>query len=444
MLGMMNSDTIEPLWPYLLFLPADHVTRDEFVRSVLASRLARSVLSSFGDEGRVLQRDLVEKLPHSNKSVLSYLKILRKFELIKTGTTIHNGKRVVYHELTKNGWGLARFYFEGLPSDVEELTAFLLEDYLTRLSALYRDKGIPESTLFEIFARMRGKAILDGSKSYAKPVFILFGASAFNTQIECNKLPAVGGLASCSSPVRSPGGPTVDLALALARKGLETSLVSSVGNDMDGWNLITNLVQGDVDVRHIVVEDDKHTNESIIIGEGKKGTRTLVGVGTSTSLSITSPSQVPWNELETSKVVYIGEVFVEVAAAIAAHAKVQGIPTVYRCSVPYWEFGFDRLKPVLSQVDTLLISNRGWKYLKQNIGSRPLQKLRGITDAVILIKQSKNKYRLSLPDGQDQVLSSDCDSTDLSELFVSELLQKLAVGMSIQKAIEYAVHSECR
>ena len=76
------------------------------------------------------------------------------------------------------------------------------------------------------------------------------------------------------------------------------------------------------------------------------------------SLSITSPSQVPWKTLESVKTVYIGEVFIEVAASIAANARAQGTPLVYRCSVPYWEMGLDRLKPILSQVDTLLISNK--------------------------------------------------------------------------------------
>ncbi len=442
MLGMTEKKLTEPLWPYLLFLPSEQDARDEFVRSVLASRVARGVLSSFDTEGSVMQKDLVENLPHSNKSVLLYLSTLRKFGLITTGSSIHQGKRVVYHELTKNGWGLARFYFEGLPSDVEALTAFLLEDYLTKLATLYRDQGIPESTLFEIFTRTRAKTIFGGSKEYTRPSFILFGASAFNTQIECEKLPALGGLASCSSPVRYPGGSTVDLALALAREGFETSLVSSVGNDMDGWNIITHLIQGNVDVRHFVVEDDKRTNESIIISGGKKGSRTLVGVSPSTSLSITSPSQVPWSEIETSKVVYIGEVFIEVAAAIAAHAKVQGIPTVYRCSVPYWEFGLDRLKPVLSQVDNLLISYQVWKYLKQTMGSKLLQKLRGITDAAIIIKQSKNKYRLSLLGEQDLVLS--CVSTDISELFVVGLLMKVSEGVDIRQAVEYSVEFESR
>ena len=439
MLGMTNTDNIGSLWPYLLFLPDDPDRRDDFIRSVLASRLSRTVLSSFDDTGRVLQRDLVENLSHSNKSILAYLKTLSSFGLITTGTTVHHGKRVVFHELTKNGWSLARFYFEGLPSDVEELTAFLLEDYLTMLATMYREQGIPEYTLFDIFARMRAKAILGGSKTYTKPTFILFGASAFNTQIDCDKMPALGGLASCSYPNRHSGGPTVDLALALSKEGYDTTLVSSVGNDMDGWNIITDLIQGNVDVHHIVVESEKQTNESIIITKGESGSRTFVGVGPATSLSITSPSQVPWDKLETSKVIYIGEVFVEVAAAIAAHTKVQGTRTVYRCSVPYWELGLDRLKPVLSQVDTLLISTQAWLYLKKYHGLRTLPKLREITDAAIIVHHSKNEYRLNLAGEKDRIFSFESDSTSMSDIFVTKLMINLTEDVNMHEAVENAL-----
>jgi hypothetical protein len=443
MLGMTEDNPNESLWPYLLFLPSEQEARDEFVRSVLSSRVARNVLSQFDTDDPVMQKDLVEKLPHSNKSILSYLATLRKFGLITTGSTISHGKRVVFHELTKSGWGLARFYFEGMPSDVAQLTAFLLEDYLIRLATLYRDQGIPESTLFEIFARMRAKAIFGGSHKYSTPAFVLFGASAFNTKIECEKLPEAGALASCNSPNRTLGGPTIDLALALAKDGHETSLVSSVGNDMDGWNIITNLIQGNVDVAHIVVEDDKHTNESIIIDEGKKRSRTLVSVSPNIALSITSPEQVPWSIIETSKVVYIGEIFVEVAAAIAAHAKATGIPTVYRCSVPYWEeFGLDGLKPVLSQVDILIISNRGWNYLKQKVGFRPVSSIRTVTDAPIVIRRSKNKYLLCQVGHEDIIFSCDSEFPDITEKFTASMMVKLADGAGTKDAVEYAIAVE--
>jgi sugar/nucleoside kinase (ribokinase family) len=437
---MKNTGKIGFLWPYLLFLPADPGSRDEFIRSVLASRLARGVLSSFDETGRVLQRNLVENLPHSNKSILSYIKTLSSFGLITTGTTIHHGKRVVYHELTRNGWGLARFYFEGLPSDVEELTAFLLEDYLVHLITLYRDEGLPGSALFEIFARTRAKAILDGSKNYPSPDFLLFGASACYTQIDCEKLPPVGGLSSCSYPAGRLGGPTVELAFALAQEGFETTFVSSVGNDIDGWNIITNLIEGDVDVRHFVVEDDKQTNETIIVNE-PKGARTLVGISPATSLSITSPSQVPWSILERTKSVYIGEAFVEVAASIAANAKTHNIPVLYRCSIPFWELGLDRLKPVLSQIDTLLISNRAWGYLKKSIKPRPIQKVRDVTDARIVIRETSSKYRL-IENEMTHTMECSPDPSELTEWFVAGLIHKIAERTDLLKAVKHAIKYE--
>ncbi len=437
---MVDNIKSGSLWPYLLFLPVEIERRDEFIRSLLASRLARSVLSSFDENGQVLQRDLIENLSHSNKSILAYLKTLSQFGLISTGTTIHNGKRVVCHELTKNGWGLARFYFKGLPSDIEELTAYLLEDYLVRLATLYRDQDIPETTLFEIFARTRAKAILDGSKNYTSPDFVVFGASAFYTQINCESMPSIGGMSSCTSPIRRSGGPTVELALSLANEGFETTIVSSVGNDIDGWNIITNLIQGNVDVHYIIVDEEKQTNQTIVINDSK-GSRELVGVGPLTSLSITSPEQVPWKIIESAKSVYIGEVFIEVAASIAANARAHRIPVFYRCSVPFWEMGFNRLKPILSQVDVLLISNQSWRYLKKSIKPDPIKKLQKLTDARILIRETREKYRIV---DQEQVyfVDSQVGTNEITEWFVAGLMQKTAEGASIVQATQYATKAE--
>ena len=441
MLGMVETEQIEHLWPYLLFLPSESEVRDEFIRTVMASRITRNVLSSFREDGRVLQRDLIENLPHSNKSILSYLKTLSRFGLINTATTIHNGKRVVYHELTKSGWGLARFYSEGLPSDIEELTAFLLEDYLIRLTTLYKDLRIPESRLFEIFARTRAKAILEDSTKYTQPDIAVFGASAYNTRIECAKIPPTGGLASCSSPVRSPGGSTIELAIALAGEGIDISLVSSVGNDLEGWEVITQLIQGGVDVTNIVVEDGKSTNESIIISEKNKS-RMLVGIGPITSLSIDSPSQVPWPIVEKAKAVYIGELFVEVAASIAAFAKAHGIPLIYRCSVPFWEMGLDWLKPILVQIDTLIISNQVWHHLNRTMAPKPIQQIRKISDAAIIIKETKNVYKLNMVNEQEVSIQSAGTSPELTRWFVAGFLKKIIDGSTIKDSFEYGIGFE--
>ena len=99
-LNQLASNT--DLWPFILFLPKDKTRRHKFIKSIIASSVAQNIFSHFSEDGRVLQRDLIENLPHSNKSIIAYLKSLEEFQLSSSGTTTHNGKRVVYHELTKS------------------------------------------------------------------------------------------------------------------------------------------------------------------------------------------------------------------------------------------------------------------------------------------------------------------------------------------------------
>ena len=222
--------------------------------------------------------------------------------------------------------------------------------------------------------------------------------------------------------------------------GFETTLVSSVGNDLDGWDIITQLIQSDVDVRHIVVDAEKQTNNSIIINE-PKGSRTLVGISKNTSLSITSPTQVPWDVLEKTKSIYIGEVFLEVASSLVGNAKAHGIPVLYRCSIPYWDMGLNKLRPLLSQVDTLLISNRAWVHIRKSITPRTIQRIQSATDANIIIRETSEKYRM-IENGETTYLDSKSTKDDITEWFVAGLLQKMAERLSFLKTIKFAIRYE--
>jgi sugar/nucleoside kinase (ribokinase family) len=432
----------ENLWPYVMFLPWDLERKQHFIKRVLASRVASGVLSSFDEDGRVLQRDLVRKLPHSNKSVLAYLKILREYGLVTTASSVDEGKRVVYHELTKSGWGLARLFSPGLPSDIGKLTASLLEDYLSSLVSLYSEHGFDTSAIFDVFARTRAKAILQGSKVHEKPEYILFGATAYFTKIQCAKIPPVGGETGCSVPFREPGGSTVETALALADSGQRVTFVSSVGNDQDGWSVISGLANRNVDVSHFVVEDEKHTNETIIVDE-EAGSRTLVGIGDISALSITSPSQVPWNVIASSKVVYLGEVFLEVAVSIAAYAKANGVPIVYRCSPHFWKRGVHEIEPVLSQIDVLIVSEREWKELKNQLGSNPIPVLRDLTNAALIVMLDKDAFKVHIDmDAKPIWHVREYSTDDITAWFMSGFLQSLAAGATALEAFEAAMKNE--
>ncbi|MCK5238919.1 MAG: hypothetical protein KAR33_05175, partial [Candidatus Thorarchaeota archaeon] len=375
------------------------------------------------------------------KSILSYLTALNKSGLVTTGTTINQGKRVVFHELTKTGWSLARVFFEGVPSDVHELTSYLLEDYLTHIVSLFKEQDITSSTLFDIFTKARANALLSDSTTFEKPDFLIIGASAYYTHVECTKIPSPNDSTSCEKPVRFPGGPTIALANSLADSGYSVSLVSAVGNDQDGWNLLSDLIQRNIDITNVSVEDDKNTNETILI-EDQKGSRSLIGISPNSALSITSPSQVPWSKLENTKAVYIGEVFTEVAAAISAYARSKNIPVVYRCSVPYLERGLDQLGSILNQIDALILSHRAWRYLKKSLRKGIIQTIRNYTATTIIIRDSAASYTIHETGSLPLSKPASIKNSEMSDVFSNNLLVWLTKGFSPREAAIKAIEIE--
>jgi len=434
----------DQMWPYVLFLPDDAKRRHEFIRRILASKVAPSVLSRFDEQGRVLQKDLVQDLTHSNRSILAYLKALQEFGLVDTTTLVERGKRVVAHSLTRRGWGLARFFSKGIPSDFNELTEYLLEDYLLNLINLYREKELEISTVFDIFSRTRARTMMQSSPTFQTPDFILFGASAFFTRIECPKMPETSQEVGCRVPVRFPGGPSVNLALTLAKQGYQVVFSSSVGNDQDGWNLISELVRNGVDVSSILIEQERSTNQTIIL-DVNGFQSVLVGIGEQSALSLTSPSQVSWDTVKQAKVIYLGEVFLEVALSVAVFAQASKIPVVYRCSSHYWRRGLQELTPLLSQIDILLFSPKEWFEAKRFLGAWPFNKLRTITDATIIAKVDDRSYNVSLGGASDhRTIQSEQESEDLTVSFTSEFLKAVSQGRDANDAFNAALRNENR
>lgn len=428
-------------WPYILLMPSTYDERVAFIKDVLASRIASTVLPKFEESSVVLQRDLIRDLTHSNKSIIRYLEILRSYGLIETGSKVEGGKRVVYHEPTKRGWGVIRFFSEGLPSDVRELTESLLEEYLTSLSSFYREHNLEESVFFEILTRVRAKTIAEGSTRYSDPDFMIFGASAIFTQIQCDQFSKTGAEISCRKPNRFAGGPSLELASTLANQDSKVVFVSSIGDDLNGWNVLASLITKGIDVGHFVVEVEKQTNETILIDDGKI-IRKLVGIDEGFSLSLTSPSQIPWDIMKKSSVVYIGEVFIEVALAIATFCTANRIPSIFRCSEHYWRLGLAKIAPLLKQVDMLLVSPAEWKIAKNELGANPIIALRKYTNADVLIKIDETRFNILNRDTTTlKGIEARKPEPDLEPSFVSELILLYKDNRALEVSLNECVAS---
>ncbi|MGY5875753.1 MAG: PfkB family carbohydrate kinase [Candidatus Thorarchaeota archaeon] len=433
------GDGVE-LWPYLLWLPVNRKDRQHFIRSVLASKLAPTVLSSFDKTGTVLQRDLIDDLPHSNKSVLAYLKTLQKYNLIKSGSRVQGGKRIVYHELTKGGWELSQFFFEGLPSDIEQLTESLLEEYLLRLILLQREQQMPESVVFDVFTRTRARAMHTGSKEFENPDCVIVGSIILETKIVCNEESEVKGLTTCNLPQRRTGGDAFSVAVELSASGKRTTFVSRVGNDQNGWTAVSQLIQAGVDINHVVVDDSRTTRELIVV-EDHNSRLEFIDYSDRSMVSIDSPSQVPWNILEGTKVVYLSEIYPEVGVSIATYSRSRDIPVVYKYPlIPMdLESGLDEV--LGSQIDVLLITRRIWSLLKRSESGNPLQLLRAKTDATIIVRENAKSYTLYFSDGTKKSIR--CQGTDdMTSTYIVGLLRGFSEGIEILEAHLSAVAFE--
>ncbi|MHA1480103.1 MAG: carbohydrate kinase family protein, partial [Candidatus Thorarchaeota archaeon] len=283
--------------------------------------------------------------------------------------------------------------------------------------------------------------ILGGSPHFEKPDYMIFGASTYSTVFECVKYHSSDDIASCKLPTRFPGGPTAELATTLSSQGFKVSFVSSVGDDQDGWNLISDLIQQNIDVTDIVVADEKHTNETIIVDYATRK-QTLIGIDEMFALSITSPSQVPWDKLANAKAIYIGEVFVEVALAISAYAKSRQIPVIYRCSVPFLEMGISKLESLLNQVDVLILSNQAWRFLEQDKEKEILSEISSMTDATIIVRIQTDSYQIIQSKTKPILKKIKANTDDISPWFSLGLLNGIVEGSNIESAVDLGIQME--
>ena len=160
------------------------------------------------------------------------------------------------------------------------------------------------------------------------------------------------------------------------------------------------------------------------------------------ALSITSPSQVPWDKLANCKAIYIGEVFVEVALAISAYAKSRQIPVIYRCSVPFLEMGISKLESLLNQVDVLILSSQAWRFLEQEKEKDVLSEISSVTNASIIVRTQRDSYQIVQSETKSIQKKIKARTDDISPWFSLGLLEGIVDGSNIESATDLGIQME--
>jgi len=437
---MKRETNDERFWPYVLPFPLDTEKRG-LIWSILQSRVGLKILRNVSVEKRTYQHDLIEKLPYSNKSIIKYLKMMVKAVILEQGMegSMEKGRTVWIKWYKPTSLGKWLILFLKPPSEVSpHLTKIVIEE----LFRLY------SSSIVEACQRygMDIDSFHQDLDRQIKPEVAVFGSVALDIYGTLKKLPVADEVAYVEETSRCPGGMGANVAVALAKLNVPVIFFGRIGSDSAGRLALENLNKNNVDTSNVHFVDTSSL-QTLILSDNQER-RWLFAVGSPQSaISITSPGEVDWKVLNHCKVVYIGEVFVEIAAAIADYAKTRSKVVVYRPGVPYMKFGVESLHRVLEHATIFILNQAGWRQLRmaseEKMGT-PADLLKHGATYVVLTKGAEGcevfsgtKHLGISVAPQLQAKFKAIDSTGAGDGFSAGLIKSLLRNWSFEKAINY-------
>ena len=76
---------MEKLWPYVLPLPIDEGEQSKILFSLFKSKASIDIMKYMRVEGATYQRDMIKKLPYSNKTIIQHLETLVSANVLTEG-----------------------------------------------------------------------------------------------------------------------------------------------------------------------------------------------------------------------------------------------------------------------------------------------------------------------------------------------------------------------
>jgi len=447
------GDALEELWPYVVPFPIDVEAR-KAVWSILSSRVGTAILKALRLEDKNYQKDLLEALPFSNKSVIYYLKKMVSAGLLVEGedrVRVRRGRviRVKWYVPTEFGKWLALFLRE--PNQISRGEARLaveklLKSYVSRVYKASSRLGLDFPSLMASSCREAVEEILASSPRH-EPEIVVFGCPALDIYGRSPGFPFEGECTLVEEIASFPGGMGLNVAVALARLGLKVAFVGAVGSDWASAMVLEALVKDGVDVSAVQVCDGPLLRTLIIFDEG--GKRRLLALRLrDVALSPRTLSDRALELLRRARAIYLGEVFTELASRVAEEARRAGKLLLYRPGSPYARLGLGRLRKPLSLSDIFILNERSWKLLKENSpGLSELGQLLGLgygpkniiltlgrKGCLLLGKGLKELYEV--PEALLRAFRT-VDETGAGDAFSAGLLKALLEGRGLREAIRY-------
>jgi len=442
----------ERVWPYVLPFPIDARQRG-LIWSVLQSKVGMSILMRMKMDARTYQQELIKQTPYSNKSIIEYLKRMVMAHILDQGMEPHlteKKKRIWMKWYAPTQLGRWFILFLKQPEKIPPETARktveeLFQLYSSGIVEVCQKYGFSLDSFHHTLDQHYFRRVVQKA-SRAKPEVVVFGSAALDTYGSTEKLPAPEETVYVEERGRYPGGMGANVAVALSRLDVPVAFVGKIGSDSAGRLLLESLRQNNVDVSHLVLAE-LESLQTLILNDGS-GKRWLFTMGSpKTAISLTSPDEVDWKPIAESRIVYVGEVFLELAPALASFAKKRRKTVVYRPGTPYLRLGLEKLRGVLENVNVFILNQLGWQALREASKAEmetPADLLKNGPATVIMTKGAKGcevhthegSFVMPVPTTL-QTRFRVVDPTGAGDSFSAGLMKGLLLGWELKKAVQY-------
>ena len=441
---------VERIWPYVLPFPLE-VDKRRAIWRVLMSRVGLDIIRNLKIDEKTYQKELISTLPFSNKSIIRLLKRMVDAGLLKEGLEFVDvdGRKVRVKWYVPTPLGRWLILFVRHPDEVPQSLAKsavkeLFQLYIPSVAEACRQLGLSLEDLSTSLNESLLREMIRESPKH-KPRVVVYGCLALDIYGVLEEFPRLGEGVYVKSVRQMQGGMGANVAVALARLGVPVAFIARIGSDTAAAVALRNLIENGVDVSNVVVSD-ADTPKTLILMD-REGRRKLLIVATeSCALSPDRPEEASLAPLEECSLVYLGEVFVEVAEVIARTAKKLGKKLVYRPGGPYMRLGLERLRPVLENVDIFVMNELGWQALRKHTKeelTQPAQLLDYGPECIIItlggrgckVYQEGSEQEFPVPEELKRRFGL-VDATAAGDSFTAGLIKGLLEGLSLEKAIK--------
>ena len=439
------------VWPYVLPFPIEAEKR-KLILAILQSRVGMSILTGIKVDSHTFQHDLIGRSGCSNKSAIKYLNQMIGADILEQGMERikEDGKAAWKKWYAPTGLGKWIILFLTPPGEIpSKLAKQTIEELFRLYSSSVVEVCEKYGFLIDSFQQVFDEQYIKSTVMKARkirPLVVVYGSAALDIYGDLERLPGIDETVYVEETSRCAGGMGANVAVALARLKIPVAFVGRIGSDFVGRTLLESLAKNGVDISNVTITAQKSLRTLIL--HDKKGGRWLLALGSPNhALSVTSPSEIDWNQLDQSQIVYIGEVFTEVASTVASYAKNRGKKVIYRPGAPYLRLGVEKIQGILENVNVFILNQVGWNLLQVSSMTQtkePKELLKYGPETVILTRGQKGSvaytkegnYVMPISAGM-RVRFKTVDPTGAGDSLSAGLIKGLLEGWKLKKAISF-------